>query len=444
MRLALFAVLAAGASAQDQGESAPARVQKLIEAGDNAGALAILDEALELADKDATLWLQRAQVRARMGKYEDALADCDRAVALLVPDAASSAFVGEGRAAAVSLRGFLRGQLGDWHGAATDFEQATRLQPGLGKYWAMRSCSEISLGHLDDAIANMSKAIELRDSDEAEYWRDRSYILLFAGRGPAARADLESASMVAKGTPMAAKIDLAFVVLATATGDTTAARDACDRLFASSKEYAGWAALLRWSNAGPDERDAATKRLRDDVAKLPADDALLAELFRLCCDGTGDADGMPLAGRDSTARCPLWFFGACRAALHGRDADARVRYRRCIDTGRDDYVQWRIAVARLRAATPDQPLQPALGVTVAVDPEAKTPALLVTALDADGAAAIQGLKKGDRLTRVNIGPATAAAFDAMTKAIAIGTTVRFVVERDGKTQELRIITGIAP
>jgi hypothetical protein len=279
---------------------------------------------------------------------------------------------------------------------------------------------------------------------ELEYLKMRSCQLLFAGRAPAARADLERASTLAKGTPMAAEIELDVAVLATATRDTATARATCDRLFASNKELAGWAALLRWSNAGPDERDAATQRLRDDVATLPADDALLAELFRLCCDGTGDADGMPLAGRDSTARCPLWFFGACRAALHGREAEARVRYRRCINTGRDDYVQWRIALARLRAAAPGRPLVPALGVTVAADPDAKTPALLVTALAENGAAALQGLQKGDRLTRVNHGPATVAAFDAMTKAIAIDTMVRFVVERGGKAQDLRIMTGIAP
>jgi S1-C subfamily serine protease len=69
--------------------------------------------------------------------------------------------------------------------------------------------------------------------------------------------------------------------------------------------------------------------------------------------------------------------------------------------------------------------------------------LLVTALDEDGAAAIQGLLQGDRIVRVNKSPATLAAFDAMTKAIAIATPVRFVVARGGATQVLRITTGIA-
>jgi len=289
----------------------------------------------------------------------------------------------------------------------------------------------------------MGKAAEVHDRDEAMYLKLRSDVLLLAERAPAALADLERARTPAKGTPAAVTIELALAAHASVTRDAAAMRAACDRLFASAPEFAGWAALLRWSIAGAHERDAAVRRLRDDFAKLPEDEALLAELFRLCTDGAGDSDGMKLPGRDSTARCPLWFFGGCRAAQQGRDADARVRWLRCVNTGRPDYTQWGLALWRVREAARGKKLQPALGMKVVAEAAATPPALLVTALDEDGAAAIQGLLQGDRIVRVNKSPATLAAFDAMTKAIAIATPVRFVVARGGATQVLRITTGIA-
>lgn len=447
--LGLFAVLAAGAVAQEATEDVVKRAMALRDAGKAAEALLLLDGAIGTDGKDAGLLLLRASMRLQAEALDDALADCDRAVELMVPKGGITVMVGDAAMAqsvgdALRLRGVVRSQLCDWRAAAADLENATALQPKTGETWRRRAYAEICIGRLDAAIASLGKAVEVHDREEAMYLKLRSDVLLLAERAPAARADLERARTVAKGTPAAVTIDLALAAHASLARDAAATRAVYDRLFTSAPEFAGWAALLRWSSAGANERDAAVRRLRDDVTKLPEDEGLVDELFRLCTDGTGDSDGMKLPGRDTTARCPLWYFAGCRAAQQGRDADARVRWLRCVNTGRPDYVQWYLAVARVREAARGKKLQPALGMKVASEAAAQPPALLVTALDEDGAAAIQGLQKGDRLTRINSSPATLAAFDATTKAVALAAPVRFVVERGGKSQVLRITTGIAP
>ncbi|MFY9341518.1 MAG: hypothetical protein WAT39_03450 [Planctomycetota bacterium] len=447
-RLGLFAVLAAGVVAQEPTADVARRATALREAGKTAEALALLDGAILADGKDAALLLLRAAVHLRGEAVDDALADCDRALELLVPTGDLTALVGDAAqvrtiAGALRLRGVVRSKLGEWGASLPDLENATALQPKDSDLWRLRAHTELCLGRLDAAVASLGKAADVHDGDEAMYLKVRSDILLLAERAPAARADLERANKLAKGTPAAVTIELALAAHASVTRNAAAARAAWDRLFASAPEFAGWAALLRWSIAGTSDRGAAERRLRDDFAKLPEDEALLAELFRLCSDGTGDSNGMKLPGRDATARCQLWFFAGCRAAQQGRDAEARVRWLRSVNTGRFDQAQWGLALARLRESARGKKLQPALGIKVAPAAAATTPVLLVTALDEDGAAAIQGLLNGDRIVRVNASPATPAAFEAMTKAIAIATPVRFVVERGGKAQTLRITAGVA-
>jgi len=441
-------LLAAGVVAQDAQEVLR-RAAELRKKGDKVGAIALLDAAIRSDTKDARLWLVRAELRHQTGALDEALADCDRGLALLVPEGIVVASVRESEktrsliGASLSLRGHVRGGLGDWSGAAKDFTDATTLMPRDVDAWRNRAAAEWSLGRLDDSVASRGKAIEASEGKEVLDYLMRHVAHQLAGHHADAGADLERAAALAAGTPQFAEVDLNRAVLATAFGDTIAARAACDRVWGASPQLAGWAALLRWSNAGPGERVDATQRLREDFAAKPADDPLVAEMFRLCADGTGDADGMALAGRDSTARCPLWYFGACRAAQLGRDADARLLFLRCVNSGRPDYKQWRIAFARLRAIAGKSPLQVALGATVAAVPDATVPTLVVTGLAADSAAAIQGLQRGDQIVRVADQPATVAAFEDVTKTLGIGAPVRFMVARGDATTALVLTMGVA-
>lgn len=410
----------------------------------------MLDAAIKPETKNPALWLVRAEIRLQTGAFEGALVDCNRGLALVMPEKGVTVLVGgeEGERSAIGaslrLRGLVRSRLGDWPGAAKDFGDAALLQPNDGQMWRNKGAAAQNQGRLDEAIVSLSKAVDLHDEGEAGSLVLRSQAHHLTGSVAAARADLERAAKLATAAPDLADVELNRAVLEAASGDPALAGAACDRVRAADPTLAGWVALLRWSVAKPAEREAATKRLREDFSAVRGDDALVSELFRLSADGVGDIDGLSLAGRDTTARCPMWFFGGCRSAQLGRDAEARQRFLRCVNTGRTDYAQWRIALARLRSAAGKQPLRPGLGMTVEAVRDAKVPRLRVKTLAVDGAAQIQGLQLGDELLAVCGEPATVGAFGAMTKWVTFGTSLRLQVVRAGSASFLAITVGVEP
>lgn len=59
-------------------------------------------------------------------------------------------------------------------------------------------------------------------------------------------------------------------------------------------------------------------------------------------------------------------------------------------------------------------------------------------------AAEQGLRLGDRIVRVNAQPATREALAEVQSWLAIGTQVRFLVQRDMKPVVVWVRAGVAP
>src|SRR5262245_20329571 len=205
-QIGLFLVITAGAVAQDD-KDVVRRAHELQAKGDRAGALALLDAAIRPDTKNAALWMLRAEVRYETGALEDALADCNRGIVLLVPVGGVAVLVGaaEGKrsaiGASVRLRGQVRASLGDWGGAAKDFADATALMPGETLSWRNRAAAERNLGRQDDAIASLGKAIDLRGDGEVLCRMLRSQVYQCAGREAEARADLERAATLAANTP---------------------------------------------------------------------------------------------------------------------------------------------------------------------------------------------------------------------------------------------------
>lgn len=436
--------------------------------GDFPGGIQDASKAIELAPRTATAWRERGRQRLWNGDYASAVSDLERASKLDPGDAFTHRYRGDARLALLdplgaradyesalaedpesiaALDGHARAccELCDWATALRDYRRTTRRQPTEVVPWLRRAHAEAQLGQWPAAHQSMRRALALATPEHAlELHQMAAEYLVRSGDVAAARTLLESVAATAKQGPAPPVIVYERAMLALMAGDLSEARAGFDRVLATSPELATWAALMKWCCWPAAEQAAANAALCADGATLPRPhEPLAAELLALCAEGVGDSDGMPLAGRDTTARCPLWFFAGLRAARAGRDEDARRHLRRCLNTGRVDYLQWRVASVRWRTLPGGGELAPSLAMTVEAVPDQKPPLLVVTALAADGAAAIQGVQLGDRLRMVNHEPATATTFAALTRNLVVGTRVRFLVQRGEQVLPLVVTTGIA-
>ena len=155
---------------------------------DQASALALLSQAIELDSSNTSLSLTRGGLYLSAGRFDEARADYTAAVSQLQKTAPKGpalveAFTGLGRA----LLGLNRAP-----DAVTSFQSATRLAPdnfaanlGLGQ-------ASLAAGQTDAAIAALTTALAVAgnpdDTAQAFFWRAKAYQA--AGQSAAEAADL--------------------------------------------------------------------------------------------------------------------------------------------------------------------------------------------------------------------------------------------------------------
>ena len=113
----------------------------------------------------ASTYNNRGLAKGKLGDFEGAIADCDKAIELN-PKSAS----------AYNNRSINKASLGDFEGAVVDCDKAIELNPKPA-YYTVRGIAKLYLRDLEGAINDYSKAIELNPKDANAYY-NRSKIRL--------------------------------------------------------------------------------------------------------------------------------------------------------------------------------------------------------------------------------------------------------------------------
>nr|VFJ60049.1 MAG: Tetratricopeptide (TPR) repeat [Candidatus Kentron sp. DK] len=169
------------------------------DAGRYQEALASFDKALALQPDDADAWSNRGAALNELGHHREALASCDKALALQPDDAAAwgnrgNALVGLGRhqealesydkalalqpddATAWNNRGNALNELGRHQEALDSCDKALALRPDDAAAWHNRGVALRKLGHHQEALESYDKALALQP-DYAAAWNSRGAVL---------------------------------------------------------------------------------------------------------------------------------------------------------------------------------------------------------------------------------------------------------------------------
>jgi tetratricopeptide (TPR) repeat protein len=158
------------------------RAYAYIELGDRIRALNDLDQATRLKPDDPQAFADRAAELFAQKAYDQAIADCDKVLAL---DPARSPIRG--------LRGRCHAARGDSPSALADYEVAAASDPeNAPRYLLWRAALRLELEELADAEADCAEAIRLRP-DDADAYHLRGAVRQQAGDPVGAEDDFSAA-----------------------------------------------------------------------------------------------------------------------------------------------------------------------------------------------------------------------------------------------------------
>ena len=146
------------------------------------------DLAIKWKPKFFEAHVNRAIVKSRLGRHQDAIVDYDRAIKLnpsaikLNPDLAGI----------YSNRGDSKAELGRHQDAIVDYDRAIKLNPDLAEAYSNRGISKAKLGRHQDAIVDYDKAIK-REPDLAGPYVNRGNAKSKSGRHQDAIVDYDKA-----------------------------------------------------------------------------------------------------------------------------------------------------------------------------------------------------------------------------------------------------------
>jgi serine/threonine protein kinase/tetratricopeptide (TPR) repeat protein len=140
---------------------------------DFAGAAHVFTGCIMTRPRHAHAYFCRARAYSRLRRYEEAVADCSRAIDL-----------DPRHAPAWTSRGLASSDLRQYHKAVDDFSRAIDLGPKSAKAWINRGITYSQLGRLAEAVADFNRAIDL-DRKYAPAWSERG--LAYARLGKPAR-----------------------------------------------------------------------------------------------------------------------------------------------------------------------------------------------------------------------------------------------------------------
>ena len=151
------------------------------ESGDNQGAIADYDQAIQIKPDYAEAFKNRGNAKSNLGDYQGAIADYDQAIQIK-PD----------YALAYNNRGNAKSHLGDYQGAIADFNQAIKIKPNYALAYNNRGNAKKNLGDNPNAIADYDQAIKIKP-DYASAYINRGLAKKNLGDKQAAIADYNQA-----------------------------------------------------------------------------------------------------------------------------------------------------------------------------------------------------------------------------------------------------------
>ncbi len=141
------------------------------ERGEFKNAIKIYDEVIRLTPDFADVYINRGDVRRKLGDLEDAIKDYDAAIRLR--DDYAYVYVS---------RGIAKSNLGDQKGAIKDYDRAIRLDPAYVDAYGHRAGAKSDLGDRKGAIEDYDTIIHLKPGDDL-------LVLAYVNRG-IAKSDL--------------------------------------------------------------------------------------------------------------------------------------------------------------------------------------------------------------------------------------------------------------
>ncbi|MFO0957414.1 MAG: protein kinase [Isosphaeraceae bacterium] len=175
------------AGARRQAEATPLRsprerlllVPDLLDRGETAEALGLLEEAMRTDSGDFSTWLLRGLCEARVGRSASALDSYSVGVALR-----------PGIDWAYTARGGLALERGDARRALDDFNRALELRPDRPEALMNRALARLALGDARGAVRDLDQALRM-PGVPSRAWFIRARAHASAGEGDAARRDVE-------------------------------------------------------------------------------------------------------------------------------------------------------------------------------------------------------------------------------------------------------------
>lgn len=278
---------------------------------------------------------------------------------------------------------------GDLTGAWTNFNAAVEIEPGVAESYAARGCVEEAQSNFDSALSDFTKAIELKPNS-AEIHFDRGCLEQRQNRLEDALADYNDAI---KNNPNWAPAYIYRSSIEQANGNLSGAE--YDRAKAtklgsdSGTNAAGELDILAWvrykrqefANSLSDFRRACVLNPSDRYARIgiwlcdsrlgrtvPATDELREYLAKSDVSNSNDWPGQVcrfLAGlmteenflaaaespdikRDQDQHCEAYFYIGSKRQIAGDKAGAIDCFKKCLDTGVQNFAEYQSAKAELR------------------------------------------------------------------------------------------------
>ncbi len=208
-------------------ELATAEIQPLKE-------LASYEEDVKANPDDAMAWNNRGVALGELGRYEEALENCDKAVQL-----------NPNLVEAWSNRGATLGILGRYEEMLENCDRAVQLNPNLAEVWSNRSVALVNLGKHDEALENCDRAVQL-NPNLAGAWGSRGLVLERLGKYEEALKSLKKAIELANAqnlknlsefsASLAAATELSISLQTLAEDNLGSARRALENAIDSGKQ----------------------------------------------------------------------------------------------------------------------------------------------------------------------------------------------------------------
>jgi tetratricopeptide (TPR) repeat protein len=320
--------------------------------GDRDGAEKDFAKAIELDPKSPGAYAQRGQMRDGAGNLDGALEDFNKASQFRTAD--PQVYVSRGRILFFTKKAYGKG--------LQDFDFSIRMAPQYPWGYLFRGFAGIDLDENDEAIEDLTRAIELlQDADAAAAYHARATARQDKGDRAGAVADLSKAIQLdgssghlyhGRGCVRFDQGDWAKAVEDFRTGS---------RLAPEVRDYAQFRIWICRARLG--EREAATKELQDYLKDRKPKDAE---------DWPGKvgaflAQALPekefrAAAKKAGEHCEAAFYAGTIRLLDGARDAAKTCFKDCVKTNKYSFFEYRSAVAALESLAPGPrrpPVRPA-------------------------------------------------------------------------------------